>query len=207
MSRIPIIEKTIEYNRPLVLIFVDFQKAFDTIETNSILAALNQSRIDYRYTRLIHNIYKESMAYIKLHRDTDSFPLQRGVRQGDTLSPKLFSAVLEYAFKTLNLSDKGVNIDGVKLNNLRFADDIVIISDNLKEAQEMINELSLATQKVGLNINKQKTKVMTNLIIGGNTTIDNETLKEVREYKYLGHELRITRDNQTYELQRRISLG
>lgn len=51
-----LIERTVEYNRPLVLIFVDFLKAFDTIEPDAILKALSQCRIDYRYTRLKHNI-------------------------------------------------------------------------------------------------------------------------------------------------------
>jgi len=202
-----LIEKTLEYNRPLVLVFVDFQKAFDTIEMNAILKALSQCRIDYRYTRLIHNIYSNSTACVKIHNTTKAFPIQRGVRQGDTLSPKLFNTVLEYAFKTLNWENKGISIDGKMLSNLRFADDIVLITDNLKEASLMINQLKQATDKVGLCINQQKTKIMTNLVLGGTVSLDSEGIGEVDEYKYLGHQIRINRDNQTRELQRRIGLG
>jgi hypothetical protein len=85
---------------------------------------------------------------------------------------------LESALKTLNWDNKTVTIDGVKLNNLPFADDIVIIVNKLREVIP-------TDKKVGLNINKQKTKIMTNLVIGANVTIDEELLLEVREYKYL----------------------
>jgi hypothetical protein len=85
---------------------------------------------------------------------------------------------LESALKTLNWDNKTVTIDGVKLNNLPFADDIVIIVNKLREVIP-------TDKKVGLNINKQKTKIMINLVIGANVTIDEELLLEVREYKYL----------------------
>jgi hypothetical protein len=85
---------------------------------------------------------------------------------------------LESALKTLNWDNKTVTIDGVKLNNLPFADDIVIIVNKLREVIP-------TDKKVGVNINKQKTKIMTNLVIGANVTIDEELLLEVREYKYL----------------------
>ena len=71
----------------------------------------------------------------------------------------------------------------------------------------MINELKQATEKVGLYINQQKTKIMTNLVLGGTISLGNKTIEEVDEYKYLGHQIRINRDNQTKELQRRIGLG
>ncbi|XP_018359895.1 PREDICTED: uncharacterized protein LOC108759103 [Trachymyrmex cornetzi] len=52
-----LIEKSVEYNRPLVSLFVDFQKAFDTIEHNNILIALKECQINYRYTKIIHKIF------------------------------------------------------------------------------------------------------------------------------------------------------
>lgn len=84
---------------PLVLIFIDYEKAFDSIELQTILEALNQSRIDYRYTSLIRNIYKNATSNVRLYEDTEKFNIERGVRQGDNISPKLFTAALELAFK------------------------------------------------------------------------------------------------------------
>lgn len=66
------IEKNVEYNRPLVLALVDFHKPFDTVELDRVLGALSECRIHYRYTTLIHNIYKN---------------VTMTIRQGDTLFP------------------------------------------------------------------------------------------------------------------------
>lgn len=85
-----LIKKCNEYNKPLVLIFIDFEKAFDTVELPAIKAALDQARIDYRYTKLINYIYLNATASIRLHDTTNKFKIGRGIRQEDTISPKLF---------------------------------------------------------------------------------------------------------------------
>lgn len=89
-----LIEKSVEYNRPLALVFIDFQKAFDTVELTSIIAALEQGRVDYRYTRLIEYIYSNATTTVKLHETTDKIEVGRGVRQGDTISPKFLQLSL-----------------------------------------------------------------------------------------------------------------
>ncbi|XP_028178380.1 uncharacterized protein LOC114365882 [Ostrinia furnacalis] len=65
------------------------------------------------------------------------YRLERGVRQGDTISPKLFNAALENIFKELDWTSKGIIIDGERLNNLRFADDIALISDSIEDMIDM----------------------------------------------------------------------
>jgi hypothetical protein len=201
-----LIEKCIEYNIPLVLAFVDYEKAFDTVEFETVLEALNQSRIDYRYTSLIKNIYENATSSIRLHEDTEKFSLGRGVRQGDNISPKLFTAALESIFKNTQWQDMGINIDGERLNHLRFADDVVLIADNLQDTVSMLHSLKSLSERAGLKINFEKTKLMTNLVMSGNITIDNNTIQQTDTYKYLGHEIKINRDNQTNEIQRRIGL-
>ena len=66
----------------------------------------------------------------------------RGVRQGDTISPKLFTATLESIFRRLNWENKGVKVDGEFLSNLRFADDIFLGTETPQELQQMLQELS-----------------------------------------------------------------
>ena len=61
------------------------------------------------------------------HKESEKIRIKRGVRQGDTISSKLFTATLESIFRRLNWENKGVKIDGEFLSNLRFADDIIII--------------------------------------------------------------------------------
>ena len=84
------------------------------------------------------------------------------MRQGDTLSPKPFNAGLVQVFQRLMWDNKGITINGEKLNHLRFADDIVLICNNGEEAKEMLNELNLESCKLGMKINMKKITVIYN---------------------------------------------
>lgn len=90
--------------------------------------------------------------------------IKRGVRQGDTIFPKLFTLAMEDIFKTLTWENKGISIDGTYLNHLRFADDIVIFSSNLEELRQMLEELRTASLEVGLQMNIGKTKSLSKVI-------------------------------------------
>lgn len=120
------------------------------------------------------------------------------------MSPRLFTMVLKYAFKKFDWSCRGISVDGEKLNNLRFADDIVFITEDLGEAEEMLDELASATREIGLQINKNKTKFMTNLVFGGTMRLEDNNIEEVAQYRYFEHDIKISRDNQTQEMQRRM---
>lgn len=201
-----LIEKSVEYNKPLVLVFVDYEKAFDSIKQKEMFKALADCRVDHRYSAILQHIYHNATANVRVYEKTEKFKIQRGVRQGDTISPKLFTTLLEYMFKNIELEGLGINIDGKDLNHLRFADDIILISDCLGKAEEMLSKLTSASHKVGLKINPTKTEFMTNLVPSRNLLVQGKEILQVTSYKYLGHELRIGRDNQTCEIERRIGL-
>uniref|UniRef100_A0A914DB83 Reverse transcriptase domain-containing protein n=1 Tax=Acrobeloides nanus TaxID=290746 RepID=A0A914DB83_9BILA len=76
------------------------------------------------------------------------------------LSPKLFNSALEEVFKTLDWDDYGIKIDGERLNHLRFSDDIAIFASTVQEAELMLQKPNEASEKVGLRINRTKTKAM-----------------------------------------------
>lgn len=128
-----LIEKSAEYNIPLHLAFVDYEKAFDSIEQWSIWAAMENARIDSRYTNLLKFIYRNATLQVHISEDitTDKISIGKGVRQGDTISPKLFTLAMEDIFKKLPWQTNGINVEGKYLNHLRFADDIVLISNNI----------------------------------------------------------------------------
>lgn len=201
-----LIERCVEYNKPLFLVFVDYEKAFDTISQKEMIQALIECRVDHRYTTIIQNIYGKATARVKIHENTQDFRIERGVRQGDVLSPKLFTALLEYMFKKIDFENMGININGEKLNHLRFADDIVVITDRVDEAREMLRRLQNASRTVGLNINVNKTEFITNLVLSEGIPLNGGFLRQASSYKYLGHEISIGRDNQTWEIKRRIGL-
>ena len=202
-----LIEKTTEYNKPLCLAFVDYEKAFDSVEHTAILNSIRKQGVNEHITRVLQNYYANGTAVIRLHKDTDKIRIEKGVRQGDTISPKLFTACLEDIFRKFSWETKGVCINGEYLNNLRFADDIVLIAETANDLQEMLSDLNRESLKVGLKMNKRKTKVMFNTNVQSNTIkIDNETIEEVDEYSYLGQVLKLTKDHAN-EVKRHITIG
>ena len=105
------------------------------------------------YVNVLKHIYKQAKSFIRLHKDSKPFQVSRGVRQGDTSSPKLFTVCLEKVFRKLNWSRRGILIDGEYLSHLRFADDIIIFTRNIAELHEMLQELIQASLEVGLSMN------------------------------------------------------
>ena len=202
-----VIEKTNEYRTPLCLAFIDYEKAFDSIETSAVLNAIRQQGVGELYCRILEDIYKEGTAIIKLHKDTGKVPIKKGVRQGDTISPKLFTACLQEIFKKLNWTNKGIKVGDEYLNNLRFADDIILFSETSGDLKTMVEELNRESLRVGLKMNKKKTKVMFNNYIQiERIDIQGEALERVDEYVYLGQLIQ-TNPSLEQEVKRRIRLG
>ncbi|XGW33932.1 hypothetical protein V3C99_018005 [Haemonchus contortus] len=86
----------------------------------------------------------------------------------------------------LDWDDKGINIDGRKLANLRFADDIVLISQNREELQQMVEELDDVSKAIGLTMNMSKTTVMRNEWADASPiTLEGTTLPFTDSYVYL----------------------
>ncbi|KAE9416321.1 hypothetical protein Angca_002462, partial [Angiostrongylus cantonensis] len=153
-----VIEVCREYHLPLVLTFVDYEKAFDSVEMNAILSALVDQGVDPSYIRTLFDCHQNCTTRIQLFHRPLAIPIGKGVQQGDTVSPKLFTAALQWIMKSLDWEEKGIRIDGKFLSNLRFADYIVIFSRSTSEAEMMINELNEAGIKIGLRINRKKTQ-------------------------------------------------
>ncbi|GBP28736.1 Retrovirus-related Pol polyprotein from type-1 retrotransposable element R2 [Eumeta japonica] len=130
-----------EYNKSLYMAFIDYTKAFDSISHEAIWESLEKQGIPSTYITIIRSIYSHSKERIQLEVLGDEFRIGRGVRQGDPLSTKLFSAVLENIFRKLDWDQYGLSIDGRKLNQLRFADNIVLFEREPCILEKMIEEL------------------------------------------------------------------
>lgn len=104
--------------------------------------------------------------------------------------PKLFTLVLEYAFKRIDWGSKGLTIEEETLHHLRFTDNIIIIAKTKEELRNMLIDAHTASARVGLKINFNKTKYMTNAQEqdeeAEEMTIGNDQMERVSNYVYLG---------------------
>lgn len=200
-----VIQKYKEYNKPIYLAFIDYSKAFDCLNHEYVFQSLKEQGIESTYINIIKNIYKESEASIRLVSTGEVFPIERGVRQGDPLSTKLFTAVLEHMFRKLEWGHLGININGARLTHLRFADDLVTLEEDPKTLESMIQTLVDRSREAVLDINLNKTKIMTNSV---STVILNNDQKilYVDEYVYLG-QIISSIDQMSKESDKRIAAG
>ena len=122
-----VLEKTNEYRIPLHMAFVDYEKAFDSIQHKAVFDALRQHGVEEKYINILKETYRGGTAQIRTEKLSRKISIMKGVRQGDKLSPVMFTSAVEEIFKRVNI-ETGLNINGETLNNLRFADDIILFA-------------------------------------------------------------------------------
>ncbi|CAK1589396.1 unnamed protein product [Parnassius mnemosyne] len=121
-------------NLPLYLAYVDYEKTFDSVEIWAVLQSLQRCQVDWRYIEVLKSLYSRATMAIRVqNQSTKPIHLQRGVRQGDITSPKLFTAALEDVFKLLDWKGYGINVISEYITHLRFADDIVLMAESLED--------------------------------------------------------------------------
>ena len=172
--------------------YIDFEKAFDPVEHKDLFTALRKVGVSEGYVQLLEDIYTDATANIHIENDiSKTINIERGVRQGDTISPKIFITAVADIFKKLNRQERGLNVDIEKLTDLRFAIDVALIATSVKDMEVQLYELNQGSKKIGLNIHKGKTKYMTNF------QSDETIIEKVDRYKYLGQIVMM--ENQTQE--------
>ncbi|CAG4970127.1 unnamed protein product [Colias eurytheme] len=157
-----------ELAKPLTNLFNLVLKTGETptqwSESNIILIYKKGDSKDIANYRPISLFPADCRSRVKLEKVGPWFPVKRGVRQGDPISPKLFIATLESVISHLDWSQYGIKIGTKCLNHLRFADDLVLISQSGKDLQPMIDSLNIGSNRVGLEMNLCKTMLMTNSV-------------------------------------------
>ena len=116
--------------------FIDYAKAFDSVDHNKLWKILKEMGIPDHLTCLLRNVYAGQEATVRTgHGTTDWFQIGKGVRQGCILSPCLFNSYAEYIMRNAGLEEAqaGIKIAGRNINNLRYADDITLMEENEEE--------------------------------------------------------------------------
>ena len=137
-----------------------------------------------RWEYLLINLYAGQEATVKTgYETTNWFQIGKGVRQGCILSPCLFNLYAEYIMRHAGLDEAqaGIRIARKNMNNLRYADDTILMAESEEELKSLLMKVKEESEKVGLKLNIQKTKIMAiDLIISWQ--IDGETMETVRDF-------------------------
>ena len=117
------------------------------------------------------------------HGTTDWFQIGKGVRQGCILSPCLFNLYAEYNMRNAGLEEAqaGIKIAGRNINNLRYADDTTLMAESEEEHKSLLMKVKEESEKVGLKLNIQKTKIMASGPITS-WEIDGEAVETVSDF-------------------------
>ena len=120
------------------------------------------------------------------HGTTDWFQIGKGVRQGCILSPCLFNLYAGYIMKNAGLEETqaGIKIARRNINNLRYAYDTTLIAESEEELKSLLMKVKEQSEKVGLKLNLQKTKIMASGPITS-WEIDGETVETVSDFIFL----------------------
>ena len=114
-------------------------------------------------TCLLRNLYAGQEATVRTgHGTTDWFQIGKGVHQGYIMSPCLLNLYAEYITRNTGLEEAqaGIKIAGRNTNNLRYADDTTLMAESKEELKSLLMKVKEESEKVGLKLNIQKTKLM-----------------------------------------------
>ena len=139
-------------------------------------------------TCLLGNLCAGQEATIRTgHGTTDWFQIGKGVCQGCILSPCLFNLYVEYILRNTGLDEAqaGIRIARRNINNLRYADDTILMAESEEELKSLLMKVKEESEKVGLKLNIQKTKIMASDPITA-WQIDGETVETVADFVFSG---------------------
>ena len=158
-----IIKKAREFQKTIYFCFIDYARAFDCEDDNKLWTILKETGTPDDLTCLLRDLYAGQEATVRTgHRTTDWFQIGKGVRQGCILSPCLFNLHAEYIIRNTGLDEAqaGIKIAGRNINNLRCTDDPTLMAESEEELKSLLMKVKEESEKVGLKLNIQKTKIM-----------------------------------------------
>lgn len=224
-------EKCREQNMPLYIVFIDFTKAFDTVNRKGLWHILKKYGCPDHFISLIMGFHDNMYASVNVGGElSEPFPVKNGVKQGCVLAPTLFSiflsAVLDEAFSENRTgiyiqTRPGANLFNLAqfkartrtkrsiIRELMFADDTALVAHTLGDIQEISTLFAKATKDFGLKINMRKTEVLyqpspSTSSTHGIVNIEGSDLTSCKSFTYLGST--ITDDSKLdTELQTRMS--
>ena len=158
-----IIEKARELQENIDICFIDHVKAFDCVDHYKMWDVLKEMGVTDHLTCLLRNLYAGQEETVRTEqRIMDWFKIGKEVCQGCILSPCVFNLYTEYIMRNAGLDEAqaGIKIAKRNINNLRYADDTTFMAESEEELKSLLMKVKEESEKVGLKLNIQKTKIM-----------------------------------------------
>lgn len=185
---------------PLVITFVDFRKAFDSVNRKWLFTILRVYGIPQLIVDAIASFYSKSRAAVAIGKKlSDEFDIKSGVLQGDVLAPYLFIIVIDYVMCQSQKECGFIYKQRIsrrnpeeKVSDLDYADDIALLESTIDPATKQLDKLSKEARIVGLEINAEKTECMMFNQSSNPTEIklSDFEIRRVEDFKYLGSKLK-----------------
>ena len=146
-----IIEKAREFQKNIYLCFINYTKAFDSVDHNKLWNALKEMGISDHLTCLLRSLYSDQETTVRtLYGTTDWFKIEKGVQQGC-----LFNLYVEYIRRDSRLDglQAGIKIGGRNINNFRYVDDINLMVESKEEPKSLLMRVKEESERAGLKLN------------------------------------------------------
>ena len=156
-------EKAREFQKNIYFCFIDYAKAFDSVDHNKLWKILKEMGIPEHLTCFLRKLYAGQEATVRTgHGTTDWFQIGKEVRQGCILSPCLFNFYAEYIMWNARVdeSQAGIKVAERNINDIRYADDITLMAESKEELKSLLMKVKERSEKAGLKLNFQKSKNM-----------------------------------------------
>ena len=185
-----IIEQVMEWNANLYVCFVDFEKAFDSIDRGMLWEIMREYSIPSKLITMVKAMYEQSKcAVVDGSGGYDWFDVKTGVKQGCCMSGFLFLLVIDWVMRrTIEGRQTGIRWQFEnKLEDLDFADDVALVASRIVDVQTKVESLNINGKKTGLKIHLGKTVVMKwNVNPGIKIQLEGNDIDEVEKFVYLG---------------------
>ena len=181
-------EKSIEYNKPAYMCFIDLEKAFDRVQLRDVIHLLYNRQIPHNIIKTIKNIYTANEIQAKINGNlTKPIPVRCGIRQGDSLSPLLFNIIMDEIIKAVRVL-RGYKMGDRNVNILCYADDAVLLAESEDDLQRLLHRFNCTAKSFNMTISASKTKCMTTskTPLRCKLEVDGKIIQQVMKFKYLG---------------------
>ena len=188
-----LVERLIEKQKPqkdVYVCFIDYSKAFVTVKHEPLIELLQSLDIDPQDVKLLANLYWNQQAAVRHNGEiSESISIKQGVRQGCVASPHLFALYTEMIMRSIN-DMEGIKMGGHVINNLRYADNTVIIAESKNQLQQLMDTVVEESEAKGLFLNSAKSFTMvfskSEVEHTCKITVHGNTLEQVNRFVYLG---------------------